>query len=256
MDSPLISYDTYRLILYAWIGLAIIIFFVLLKITAPYGRHTTSGWGPSISNRLGWTIMEAPVLLVLGFFVLSSVDHQTMATWIMTGLFAFHYINRTFIFPFRLNTKGKKMPLLIVGSAVFFNLMNGFSLGYYFKHFADYPTYWILDIRFILGLLLFITGLVINWKADNDLIRLRKPGETHYVIPRSGMFRYISCPNLFGELIEWLGFAILCWNLPAATFFIWTAANLIPRALSHHRWYKEKFTEYPADRKAIIPFLW
>jgi hypothetical protein len=69
------------------------------------------------------------------------------------------------------------------------------------------------------------------------------------------LFRYISCPNLLGELIEWLGFAILCWNLPALTFFIWTSANLIPRALSHHRWYKEKFNNYPPERKAIIPFL-
>lgn len=255
MDSPLLSYDTYRLILFSWIGLAILIFFVLLKITAPYGRHATSGWGPGISNRLAWTIMEAPVLLVLGFFVLTSIDRQSMATWIMIGLFVFHYVNRTFIFPFRLHTKGKTMPILIVGSAIFFNLMNGYSLGYYFKYFADYPANWIFDFRFILGLALFITGLVINWKADSALIHLRKPGETHYVIPRSGLFRHISCPNLFGELMEWLGFAILCWNLPAVTFFIWTAANLIPRALSHHRWYKEKFRDYPEDRKAIIPFL-
>jgi hypothetical protein len=69
------------------------------------------------------------------------------------------------------------------------------------------------------------------------------------------MFRLISCPNLFGELIEWFGFALLCWNLPALTFFIWTAANLIPRAISHHQWYRKKFNDYPSERKAIIPFL-
>jgi len=97
-------------------------------------------------------------------------------------------------------------------------------------------------------------GMLINWKADNMLIGLRKPGETHYAIPVGWLFNKISCPNLLGELIEWMGFALLCWNLPALTFFIWTAANLIPRALSHHKWYKEKFKEYPSGRKAIIPY--
>lgn len=252
----MLSYTTYQYILYAWIAIALITFVLLLRITAPYGRHTTSTWGPLINNKLAWVIMEAPVLLVLLYFVLTSMDKQTAVTWAMIGLFCFHYINRVFIFPLRLHTRGKHMPLVIVASAIFFNLMNGFSLGYYFKHFADYPADWFTDPRFIIGLILFIVGLAVNWKADDVLIHLRKPNETHYVIPKSRLFTYVSCPNLLGELIEWLGFAILCWNLPALTFFIWTAANLIPRALSHHKWYQEKFPDYPAERKAIIPFLW
>ena len=251
----MLSYTTYQYILYAWIAIGIITFLMLLRITAPYGRHTTSSWGPLINNKLAWIIMEAPVLLVLLYFVLTSLDKQTAVTWAMIGLFCFHYFNRVFIFPLRLHTRGKGMPVVIVASAIFFNLMNGFSLGYYFKYFADYPADWFSDPRFIIGIILFVGGLILNWKADDVLIHLRKPNETHYVIPQSKLFKYISCPNLFGELIEWLGFAILCWNLPALTFFIWTAANLIPRAISHHRWYKEKFNNYPAERKAIIPFV-
>jgi hypothetical protein len=252
----MLSYTTYQYILYAWIAIALITFLMLLRITAPYGRHTTSTWGPLINNKLAWIIMEAPVLLVLLYYVLTSADKQTAVTWAMIGLFCFHYINRVFIFPLRLHTRGKGMPLVIVGSAIFFNLMNGFSLGYYFKYFADYPADWFSDPRFIIGLILFVGGMAVNWKADDVLIHLRKPNETHYVIPQSRLFTYVSCPNLLGELIEWLGFAILCWNLPALTFLVWTAANLIPRALSHHKWYREKFADYPAERKAIIPFLW
>lgn len=255
MTDTSLSYSTYQYILYGWIAIALITFIILLKVTAPYGRHVKKGWGPEISNRLAWILMEVPVLLVLLLFVLPAANMQTMVTWTMIGLFCFHYINRIFIFPFRLHTKGKTMPILIVGSAIFFNLMNGFSLGYYFSHFANYTSDWFLDIRFMVGLILFIAGMSINWKADDELIHLRKPNETHYVIPQSKLFKYISCPNLFGELIEWLGFAILCWNLPALTFFIWTSANLIPRALSHHKWYHQKFSNYPTERKAIIPFI-
>ncbi len=119
--------------------------------------------------------------------------------------------------------------------AVIFNIMNGFSLSYYFSHYANYANDWFTDIRFITGIILFFTGLYINWKADDMLIHLRKPGERDYKIPRGWIFEKISYPNLFGELIEWLGFAILCWNLPTLTFFIWTVANLIPRAISNKK---------------------
>jgi hypothetical protein len=236
-------------------AIAVAVFFLLLKITAPYGRHSSSKWGPLVSNKWGWLIMELPVLLVLWFFLLPAVSSFTGVVWVIIGLFSLHYFNRIFIFPFRLRTKGKSMPLIIMLSAVFFNLVNGFSLGYFFVHFADYSNTWFADVQFIAGTILFFTGLYINWKADDQLIHLRKPDETDYKIPRGWLFEKISCPNLFGELIEWLGFAILCWNLPSLTFFIWTVANLIPRALSHHKWYKEKFSDYPKNRKAILPFV-
>lgn len=255
MIPLIISYSDYCTFLYAWMILAVLIFFLLLRVTAPYGRHSSSKWGPLVSNRLGWLIMELPVLIVLLGYIFYFNQSITIATWVVVGFFCIHYFNRTFIFPFRLHTRGKKMPWLIVGSGVFFNLVSGFSLGYYFTHFANYTSAWFTDIRFISGGLLFFTGMFINWKADDKLIHLRKPDETHYVIPEKWLFNYISCPNLFGELVEWLGFALLCWNLPALGFFIWTAANLIPRALSHHKWYKEKFPGYPLHRKAIVPFI-
>jgi hypothetical protein len=200
-------------------------------------------------------MMELPVLIVLYLCILPARETLSMQVWVMVGLFTLHYLNRIFIFPFRLHTRGKTMPLMIAGSGILFNIVNGFMLGYFFAWFADYPASWFGDVRFIIGILLFFTGLFVNWKADNILIHLRKPGETHYVIPRGWLFERISCPNLFGELIEWLGYAILCWNIPALAFLIWTAANLIPRAISHHRWYEEKFANYPAERKAILPFV-
>ena len=250
-----VSWTTYQAILYSWIALAVIVFLILLKTTAPYGRHSSVKWGPLISNKWGWVIMELPVLVTLWIFLTPVVKAISTVAWIIIGLFCFHYVNRVFIFPFRIHTKGKKMPLVIALSAVFFNVMNGFSLGYYFSNFASYTNDWLFDPRFIIGLILFVAGLFINWKADHILIHLRKPNETNYKIPNDWLFNKISCANLFGELIEWLGFAILCWNLPAFTFLIWTAANLIPRALAHHKWYKEKFVDYPLNRKAIIPGL-
>lgn len=251
----LIPFLTYRLIFYVWTGIAVCIFFLLQKIVAPYGRHATTKWGPQIDNHTGWLLMELPALLVMLFFFIKNLSAANMIIELMMGLFCLHYFNRSFIFPFRLHTRGKKMPVLIMLSAIFFNLCNTFLLGYYFTHFAHYKMSWLMDIQFIAGAILFFTGLWINWKADNILIHLRKPGETGYKIPQGWLFNFVSCPNLMGELIEWAGFAILCRNMPALGFFIWTAANLLPRAVAHHRWYKSKFENYPAERKAVIPYL-
>jgi len=45
----------------------------------------------------------------------------------------------------------------------------------------------------------------------------------------------------------------MTWSLPGLSFAVWTAANLIPRALHHHSWYKKEFKDYPQKRKAIFP---
>ena len=87
--------------------------------------------------------------------------------------------------------------------------------------------------------------------------KLRKPGDTAFHIPMGGMFRYVSAANYFGELTEWVGWAIMTWSLPGLVFAIWTFANLGPRAHRHHNWYNQKFGDaYPKDRKRMIPFLY
>jgi len=47
----------------------------------------------------------------------------------------------------------------------------------------------------------------------------------------------------------------MTWSLSGFVFALWTIFNLLPRALKHHAWYKDKFSDYPEDRKAIIPKL-
>ena len=246
--------ETLNLICIIWAAIGVASFILLQFVTAPYGRHVKKGWGPEISNKLGWIIMEAPSFFIILYFYLSS--DQSLYASILSLLWLIHYLNRTFIYPFRIRTKGKKMPLIIVGSAIFFNCMNAGLNGYFLAHFESYGPDSFYQWNFILGIVLFIVGFIINQNSDHILIHLRKPGETNYKIPTGFLFKYVSCPNLFGELMQWSGFVIMAWNLPALSFLIWTAANLIPRALGHHKWYKKSFTEYPKNRKAMIPGIW
>jgi len=119
-----------------------------------------------------------------------------------------------------------------------------------------YPADWLRDPRFVLGALLFFAGLAVNYRADRVLIALRRPGESGYRIPRGWLFEYVACPNYFGEIVEWFGFALATWSLPGLAFALFTAANIGPRAFAHRRWYRRTFPDYPAERKALIPFLW
>lgn len=246
----------YQYFLIGWMAFAIIIFIVLMFITAPYGRHSKTNWGPMVGNRLGWVVMEMVVLLVLWYFIFKGKNEQTSANVLIISMFTFHYFNRSFIFPLRLKTTGKKMPLAIMFMGIVFNIVSGFTFGYYFGNLKVYENQWLTSPEFIIGTLIFVTGLIINWRSDALLIGLRKQDETGYKIPYGGLFKYVSCPNLLGETIEWGGFAILTWSLPGLAFFVWTFANLIPRAIAHHRWYKQHFSDYPEGRKAVIPFLW
>lgn len=253
--------ENFNVLVLIWIALAVILFPLLLKVRAPYGRHVRGRWGPVMGNSAGWFIMELPSLVLITVLFLTGNKWEANILWVFFALWFIHYFNRIFIFPFRTRTKGKKIPLLVVFLAMFFNLVNGFLNGYWLGYISSpfeggrVDVAWLTDPRFIIGIALFILGFIINQVADNHLIHLRNGKKSWYSVPKHPLFRYISCPNFAGEIIEWAGFAIMTWCLPALSFAVWTAVNLIPRALHHHRWYKEQFPDYPAKRKAVIPYI-
>jgi len=242
--------------LWGWTLLGLAVFIILQFVTAPYGRHSRKDWGPNISNRLAWVLMEIPSLIIFILSFLLGPNGVQPVTWIFFAIYVGHYTNRAVIWPWRTRTSGKHMPLVIAFMAIFFNLVNGFTNGYFFSAFARIYTWeWLFDLRFILGVFVFVAGVFINWWSDQILLNLRKGGKKGYFVPHGGMFRWISCPNFFGEILEWTGFAIMTWSPAALVFALWTFFNLVPRAQAHHKWYRKTFPDYPRERKAIIPGL-
>ena len=239
-------------LLFVWIfiGLCTFTYLIFSKTIAPYGRHSNSDWGIMIDNRWGWFWMELPALVLMPLIILISPVEKNGIVVLVLSLWILHYFYRTILFPIKLKTKGKKMPIVIVVSAFIFNLFNGFFVGYEIGNISQLE----FGINTIIGLIIFFFGMYINRSSDNKLISLRQENK-EYQIPNGGMFKYISCPNHFGEIVEWMGFAIIVLNLGSLSFVLWTAFNLIPRALNHHNWYKNYFKDYPEDRKAVIPFI-
>jgi hypothetical protein len=251
----MISHETFNIICWIWIGVAVIIFPVLLKVTQPYGRHSKNKWGPMINNRLGWFIMEFPSLAIFGYYLIFKANLLNVLILLPGFLWMLHYIHRVLIFPLQIRTARKKIPVLIVLLALIFNVINGFLNGFWFVHFAtDYKPGIIINLRLIGGAIIFLSGFAINKYHDAILIKLRPTSGNGYKIPYGGLFKYVSCPNFLGEIISWTGFAIVAFNLPALSFLVWTLVNLTTRALDHHKWYIKEFPEYPKERKAIFPF--
>jgi protein-S-isoprenylcysteine O-methyltransferase Ste14 len=244
----------YKFSLILIFGFSLLVFILLFFVSAPYGKFQRKGWGPAIKSKWAWMIMEAPspVLMVL-LFMVSDNKHLPYILFILFWLA--HYLHRTFIYPFTQSGREKQYPIIIVIMALVFNCLNGFINGYGIFHLMTYKAGWLLSWQFITGIILFISGFVINKISDDKFRLLRKENPGEYVIPQGWLFRYISNPHYFGEIIEWGGWAVMTWSLPGLAFFVFTFANLFPRAVSSHRWYKENFKDYPAKRKAIIPFI-
>jgi len=236
-----------------WLLFGIITFFVLLKKTAPYGKFSNKNWGPLISFKFGWFIQEIISPITFSYFFLTGNIPNKSIVWLFFLIWNLHYIYRSIVFPLR-KKQDSTCPILIIFSAIFFNLINGFTNGYYLGNIEQYGQENIYNSNFILGFIILIIGIVINFKSDNILLRIKNEGNG-YQIPKHFLFQKISCPNYFGEIIEWVGFALMTWSFPAFIFALWTMFNLIPRAISTHNWYKKEFSNYPCNRKAIIPFI-
>lgn len=250
--------------LHAWLvhgvfALGIVTFVATSVIKAPYGRHARPGWGPTVNTRLGWVLMEMPSALWFAL-VYSLGEHRASTTpMIAAALWCTHYFYRAFVYPFLIRTsKEKRMPLTVMLAGDFYNVINAYVNARYLSQFGDYESDQpFARASFYVGVAMFVTGFLINVHSDQVVIHLRKPGDTGYAIPHGGMFEFVSAPNYFGELLEWSGWSVLSGSSAGWSFVFYTATNLVPRAVSNHQWYLEKFKEtYPKNRKVIIPGIW
>jgi len=242
-------------VLPVWTGLAGVVFVALFFVPAPYGRYAGRALGPRLAARAGWVLMEAPAALVFAGWWLASAHRAEPASLAFLVLWLAHYVDRAFLYPLRKPAGAHRMPLAVAALGVLFNLVNAsLNGGWLFELSGGYPDSWLADPRFLAGAALFATGWIVNRRADAELTRLRAAGS--YGIPRGGLYRWVSCPNYLGEIVIWSGWALLTWSRAGFAFALWSVANLAPRARRHHRWYRERFPEYPAERRALLPWIW
>ncbi|TPX71702.1 hypothetical protein SpCBS45565_g00902 [Spizellomyces sp. 'palustris'] len=262
----------------AWFTTALIISTYLFFQPASYGRfHSTNRFTLTVPGKAGWFIQElvSPICFLLSFFldreqVQRPVDIRLFSLGTIACIcWTLHYFNRVFVYTYRAPHMSPTR-IEIVLAAILFNLVNGTWNGAVARKYAG-EAIREYDKRASLccGIALFLWGMYVNIISDNELMRLRRQKAPHqqgsvtlsngrkYFIPEEYMHRFVSCANYFGEIVEWTGYALLMDGETAALgFWVWTLANLIPRAVQTNKWYRRTFGEkYPKNRKAVIPFV-
>ncbi len=246
---------------------AAVVFVALYFVEAGYGMLVNARWGTLINNKVAWFCMEAPVFFAMATLCILSPYNSYIVPLVFFALFELHYFQRVFIFPFLMKGNGK-MPIGIMLMGAAFNCLNAAMQGYWIffeSYYVNYEAFglhytdiqWLTSPQFIIGTLMFLAGFAVNLHSDYVIRHLRQdPADTNHYLPKGGMFRYVTSANYFGELLEWLGFAILTWSAAGLVFFLWTFANLVPRANTIHQKYRKEFGDEMNGQKRVIPFIY
>lgn len=232
--------------------------------TAKYGgRFGESKAGFRLSSKMGWILMELPALIVFPIVFFMGRNAMETVPLFFLALWTFHYMNRAIVNPLLMRTapgsKNSFDPSVMISGWLVLALHSYLNAAYISEYGDFYQVDWFTDPRFIVGMWIYVFGFTLNVRSDSILRNLRSknpaPDEPRYKIPYGGMFKYVTCPQYLGEMLSFVGLVVMTWNLGALFVLLVTAANLIPRALVTHKWFKKNFDDYPPERKAVIPFV-
>ncbi|MCC6337535.1 MAG: 3-oxo-5-alpha-steroid 4-dehydrogenase [Myxococcales bacterium] len=256
------TYDTLLAIGLAFGGF---VFFVSWFLPSPYGRFASKRFGVSVNPKLGWFLMELPATVSFLVFFAWGPRRGELVPLVLLVVWLLHYGNRGFFFPFSMRVaRGEKgtFSLVVLGTGWLVTTLHGYLHATFFTRLGPhYGPEWLIDPRFLGGLSLWAISLALNIQSDAIIRDLRTreeiaAGVREYRIPRGGLFRFVTSPSYLTELLAWTGFALFTWSLASVFILVVSAANLVPRAWASHRWYRERFPDYPKERKALVPFVW
>jgi len=236
-----------------------------LFVKTPYGRFADDKFGVGLDPRLGWFLMELPAPLTFVYFYLQGPNAAAPMAVFTLFVWIVHYANRGFIMPALMRVprgQTSSFSFSVVAMGWIVTALHGYLNGTWASTYSTHIGWsWFTDPRFIIGITLYYGALMVNLHSDHVVRNLRSREEVErgiktYRIPRGGLFEYVSNPSYFSEIVFWIGFAVFTWSLAGVYILAISIANLIPRAVSTHAWYREKFADYPTQRKILIPYIW
>ena len=237
--------------------IAIVSFFVKLWRPLPYGKHSTADGACNVPLRP--TYMVVNIIPGFVFFTVSyftGIQFASPMNIVLFIIFALHYLTRGIVTPivsrYSENRLTVWIPVQMLLLNIFYHYINAEFIGS-----VNYCANYYYDPRFIIGAILFIVGVTINRISDTQMIFLRKTRkDPSYYIPKGFLFHLVSNPHYLGEGVQWLGWAVMTWSLAGLVWWLYTLSIFVPRSRHNHVWYKNQFMNYPARRKALIPFIY
>ncbi|NGY05759.1 DUF1295 domain-containing protein [Solimonas terrae] len=200
-----------------------------------------------MSSRLGMFILYFVPIPVHLWFAAAYLGHATLAQWLLCAAMVGHFAKRCLEVLFLHKYSGPIGRFTVVQITLIYSLAS--ALGGYL--FAQAPA---LDGLFANGTLLFLIGEAGNYVHHKMLadLRARRSG---YFIPQAGLFRLVTCPHYFFEIIAWVGIALMSHQWAMLLLALAMHNYLAARAWKTRQWYRSRFADYPPARKCMTPGL-
>lgn len=208
--------------------------------------------GGGISTRSAMLFLySAPIVVYLAGWWLAGRP-AGLYSIVLLAMFVFHFGKRDLETLF-LHKYSKPIgwftPILIA------SLYSTLALGSQIAHDWLGPPAGDLALRLYIGLLLFAIGQIMNFQHHRLLANLRSGGDASYKVPSGGLFDLVACPHYLFELIGWLGFAIVSGHPIVFALWFVMVGYLGGRSRQTLVWYRENLPGFPAERRALVPYV-
>lgn len=204
--------------------------------------------GTGIPSRAGMAFLYFLPLAAVTLTAMPYLPNATLVQWAVFLAVIIHFGKRVLESLFLHRYAGPIDLFTTALIAVFYSLAAG-MLGWTNTNPLPAP-----DALFYIGISLFGIGISGNFYHHRLLTDLRK-NSLDYFIPKGGLFEYAACPHYLFEIIAWLGIALISRHLVAWLILFFITFYLTARAIRVLKWYRNKFKDFPKDRKAILPFI-
>jgi len=201
-----------------------------------------------IPTRTGMFILYFTPLIALTVSALPYISNPTTVQLFVFGAVFIHFAKRVLEVLFLHKYSG---PIGIFTTLV---IAGFYSLAAFLIGYVNREPLPVMDGWSYIGIGLFLTGIIGNFIHHKILVDLRK-NTLDYIIPWNGLFNFVVCPHYLFEITAWFGIALLSRHFGAFLVLVGFSLYLTARSLRTLKWYRERFSDFPSQRKALIPFI-
>jgi very-long-chain enoyl-CoA reductase len=210
-----------------------------------YGRFRGA---KGISSRSGMLLLYGAPLVFLVIGALPYLSTPSTHQVILFAALFIHFAKRVLEVLFLHKYSGHMNQMTAIFIAAFY------SLTTFLPAYVNRQSLQSADALTYLGILIFAYSELLNF-VHHKILRDLRQNTMEYVIPRGGLFGRVVCPHFLFEIFSWFGMFLIFRHLSMLLFFVFTAAYLTARSLRTLKWYREKFPDFPKNRRAILPFI-
>lgn len=228
-------------------------------INAGYSKFADATAAFKVPSRLGMVLLYSPALVVSLAYLNDSPTSGNGREKITALLLSVHFCKRVLESLFLHRYSGTMNGDFLLPVSISYAL-TATIVAYQQRHISNYAGNFANRQMLLAGIVLNAVGQFGNLYHHWLLAAMRSntggaEGDSKYVVPSGGMFKYVTTPHYFFELVAWLGIAFVTQHLNSYLVVLDMLSYLAGRSVATTRWYNAKFENYPAERKNLIPFI-